>query len=121
MKVAKTGKSMSCFSNSNFKQMKNLSVLLTLKKEKHDHVMLGDNGVYTGMTTGSKGVVKSTDAAIAHELFGEYPLSEENAANFRLLSKMKLPKAKTPKQEKPSLPKIATLGDDPKPKAAKAV
>lgn len=97
--------------------MKNLSVLLTLKREKHEHVMLGDNGAYTGMTTGAKGIVRSTDAAIATELFDEYPLSEENAANFRLLSKMKLPKVKTPKQEKPSLPKIATLGDDPKPKA----
>jgi hypothetical protein len=99
--------------------MKNLSVLLTLKKEKHDHVMLGDNGVYTGMTTGSKGVVKSTEAAIAHELFGEYPLSEGNSANFRLLSKMKLPKVKTPKEANGELPKIAALVGDQKPKVAK--
>lgn len=99
--------------------MKSLSVLLALKKEKHEHVMLGDNGVYTGMTTGSKGIVKSTDAAIAHELFGEYPLSEENAANFRLLSKMKLPKIKT-KEATGELPKIATLMGDNKPKVAKA-
>lgn len=80
--------------------MKNLSVLLGLKKEKHQHVVLGDNGLYTGMTTGSKGVVKVTDEAIAQELFGEYPLSEENFANFRLLSKMKLAKVKEPKNEK---------------------
>lgn len=80
--------------------MKNLSVLLGLKKEKHQHVVLGDNGLYTGMTTGSKGVVKVTDEAIAQELFGEYPLSEENFANFRLLSKMKLAKVKEPKDGK---------------------
>lgn len=80
--------------------MKNLSVLLGLKKEKHEHVMLGDNGIYTGMSTGSKGIVKATDEAIAHELFGEFPLSEENSANFRLLSKMKLPKVKKPKEPK---------------------
>jgi len=80
--------------------MKSLSVLLALKKEKHEHVMLGDNGVYTGMETGTKGVVKSTDAAIAHELFGEYPLSNKNFANFRLLTKLKLPKIKKPKEQK---------------------
>lgn len=80
--------------------MKSLSVLLALKKEKHDHVMLGDNGVYTGMATGSKGIVKSTEEAIANELFGEYPLSDENAANFRLLQKMRLPKVKKSKEQK---------------------
>lgn len=80
--------------------MKNLSVLLSLKKEKHTHVMLGDNGVYTGMSTGSKGIVKSTDEAIANELFGEYPLSEQNFANFKLLSKMKLAKVKKPNEPK---------------------
>lgn len=99
--------------------MKSLSVLLALKKEKHEHVMLGDNGVYTGMTTGSKGIVKSTDAAISHELFGEYPLSDENAANFRLLSKMKLPKVKAAKEANGELPKIAALVGDQKPKVAK--
>lgn len=80
--------------------MKNLSVLLSLKKEKHQHVVLSDNGTYTGMSTGSKGIVKVTDEAIAHELFGEYPLSNENFANFRLLTKMKLAKVKEPKDAK---------------------
>jgi hypothetical protein len=80
--------------------MKNLSVLLALKKEKHEHVMLGDSGVYTGMTAGSKGIVRSIGAAIAQELFGEDALSEENAANFRLLTKMKLPKVKKLKETK---------------------
>lgn len=97
--------------------MKNLSVLLTLKKEKHEHVMLGENGVYTGMETGSKGVVKSTDAAIAHELFGEFPLSDESAANFRLLQKLKLPKVKKPKEQKGEVPKT---GVDPKKQIGKA-
>lgn len=94
--------------------MKNLSVLLGLKKEKHAHVMLGDNGIYTGMATGSKGIVKSTDEAIAHELFGEYPLSEQNFANFKLLSKMKLAKVKMPKEIK------AQVSVDQKSKVGKA-
>jgi hypothetical protein len=111
---------MSCFLILNLTQMKNLSVLLTLKQEKHSHVMLADNGTYSGMTTGSKGIVKVTDEAIAYELFGEYPLSEKNAANFRLLSKMKLPKVKLLKQEE-RVPKIASLVDDAKSKVAKAV
>lgn len=97
--------------------MKNLSVLLTLKKEKHEHVMLNDNGVYSGMETGSKGIVKSTDAAISHELFGEFPLSDENAANFRLLQKMKLPKVKKPKEQKGEASKTNT---DPKKQIGKA-
>lgn len=121
MKVAKTGKSTSCISNFNSTKMKNLSVLLTLKQEKHSHVMLADNGTYSGMSTGAKGIVKVTDEAIAQELFGECPLSEKNAANFRLLSKMKLPKVKVPKEEKGGVPKIASLVDDQKPKIAKAV
>lgn len=99
--------------------MKSLSVLLALKKEKHDHVMLGDNGVYTGMTTGSKGIVKSTDEAIATELFGEYPLSIENATNFRLLQKMRLPKIKRSKEPKNESSKGNTTSTDTK-KQAKA-
>src|SRR6185369_852066 len=99
--------------------MKNLSVLLGLKKEKHAHVMLGDNGVYTGMSTGSKGIVKSTDEAIAHELFGEYPLSEQNFANFRLLSKMKLARVKKPKDPKTEVKTQAT--SDQKTKIGKTV
>lgn len=99
--------------------MKNLSVLLGLKKEKHAHVMLGDNGVYTGMSTGSKGIVKSTDEAIASELFGEYPLSEENFAHFRLLTKMKLAKVKKPKEQK-SDGKIQQTNADQKTKIGKA-
>lgn len=98
--------------------MKSLSVLLALKKEKHEHVMLGDNGVYTGMTTGSKGIVKSTDEAIAHELFGEYPLSEENVANFRLLQRMKLPKVKKPTEQKADA-KVGSTPIDPKKQAVK--
>jgi hypothetical protein len=94
--------------------MKSLSVLLALKKERHEHVMLGESGIYTGMTTGSKGIVKSTDEAIAHELFGEYPLSEENFANFRLLLKMKLPKVKKPKEQKGELAKTVSNPTDSK-------
>lgn len=97
--------------------MKSLSVLLKLKKEKHEHVVLGDNGVYAGMTTDAKGVVKSTDAAIAQELFGEFPLSDENAANFRLLQKMKLPKVKKSKEQKGEVSKTNT---DPKKQIGKA-
>lgn len=100
--------------------MKNLSVLLGLKKEKHEHVMLGDNGVYTGMSTGSKGIVKSTDEAIAHELFGEYPLSDANAVNFRLLQKMKLPKVRKPKEEKTEASKVSTNITDSKKQIGKA-
>jgi hypothetical protein len=99
--------------------MKNLSVLLALKKEKHEHVMLGDNGIYTGMTTGSKGIVKATDEAIAHELFGEYPLSEENSVNFRWLSKMKLPKVKKEKELKTEGSKNQSGVTDPKAKLGK--
>ncbi|WHZ06861.1 MAG: hypothetical protein OJF59_000614 [Cytophagales bacterium] len=97
--------------------MKNLSVLLTLKKEKHEHVMLGENGTYTGMTTGSKGIVKSTDEAISQELFGEYPLSESNASNFKLLSKLKLPKVKKPIDQ--NAPKNPSTSEQ-KPKIGKA-
>jgi hypothetical protein len=100
--------------------MKNLSVLLALKKEKHEHVMLGDSGIYTGMSTGSKGIVKSTDEAISHELFGEYPLSDENAANFRLLTKMKLPKVKKVKDAKSDGVKGQATLTDPKAKIGKA-
>ena len=81
--------------------------------------MLGDNGVYTGMTTGSKGIVKSTDEAISQELFGEYPLSEANAANFRLLSKLKLPKVKKAKENE--APKTQGAVVDQKSKIGKTV
>lgn len=100
--------------------MKNLSVLLRLKKEKHQHVVLEENGTYSGMSTGSKGIVKVTDEAIAHELFGEYPLSEDNFVNFRLLTKMKLLKVKKVKDTKVDSKSHPTLGADSKKQIGKA-
>lgn len=100
--------------------MKNLSVLLKLKKEKHQHVVLEENGSYSGMSTGSKGVVKVTDEAIAHELFGEYPLSEENFGNFRLLTKMKLAKVKKAKDAKTDSKSQQNLSADSKKQIGKA-
>jgi hypothetical protein len=81
--------------------MKHLSVLLALKKGKNEFVVQSDAGTYSAMTTGSKGIVKVVDHAICQELFGEYPLSEENYANFIQLTKMKLPKVK--KSQEPNV------------------
>ena len=100
--------------------MKNLSVLLALKKGKNDFVVLGENGTYTPMTTGSKGVVKVIDHAISQELFGEYPLSDENHAYFVQLTRMKLPRVKKVKEPKSDESKGQQSASDQKGKIGKA-
>ncbi|MBS1506008.1 MAG: hypothetical protein JSS79_05120 [Bacteroidetes bacterium] len=80
--------------------MKNLKELLKLKGEKVKHIVIGDDGKIAPLTTGAKGTVSDLDDSILKEVFGEFPLSDGNVNNFKLLKSVKLSQEKKAKKEK---------------------